>query len=103
MVAEGSATLSATLAGSVFAMDALALVLFGVVDKISARLPSVAFVLYVDDLAAHAREDTAEEVAKLLNECTGQVISALEDDLEMRISRAGDGRTPRAQDRTVAV
>ena len=93
----------AILAGSVFAMDALAMVLTGVVDKIILVLPSISFVLYVDDLAAHAREDTAEKVAAILDDCTGRVIGALEDELEMKVSRAGDGMEARAGDKTVAV
>ena len=56
-LAKGITTLSAILAGSVFAMDALALVLTGVVDKIAVAMPSISFVLYVDDLTARARGD----------------------------------------------
>ena len=102
-LADGIETLSAILAGSVFAMDALAMVLTGAVGRIILTLPNISVVLYVDDPTAHAREDSAEEVASVLDECTGLVIEALEDELGMRVSRAGDGRQPRASDKTVAV
>ena len=57
----------------------------------------------MDDLAAHAREDSADKVAAVLDECTGRVIEALEDELGMKVSRAGDGREPRVRNKTVVV
>ena len=55
-LAHGIDTLSAILAGSVFTMDALAIVIIGVVGKIVLAHPGISFVLYVDDLTTHARQ-----------------------------------------------
>ena len=58
-VAEGVETLSAILASSALAQDGFVVVVMKVVDRARTMHPLVGFVLYVDDLSAHAREGTA--------------------------------------------
>ena len=69
-VADGVDTLSAILAGSAFALDGLATLMTSLLDKMVAAHCRIDFVLYVDDLSAHAREDTPGEVARVLGEGT---------------------------------
>ena len=102
-VASGVDTLSAILAGSAFALDALATLMTSLLDEMARKHCRIDFVLYVDDLSTHAREDTAEEVARVLGECAKDLIEVIEGKWGMRISRAGDGRVAGAQHKTIAI
>ena len=102
-VAEGVETLSAILAGSAFALDALAALMTSLLDELAVIHPRIDFVLFVDDLSTHAREDTAEEVARVLEAGARDIIETIEGKWGMKISRAGDGMEAEARHKTVAI
>ena len=103
VVAEGVDTYSAILAGSVFALDALAILMTDLLDRIGAMHTRLEFVLYVDDLSAHGRENTPELVAKVLEGGTAAIIETLENGWGMKVSRVGDGEEAGAKHKSIAV
>ena len=92
-------TLSAVLAGGGFAQVALLLTLIDPLDRIQAKYTiGTTLCLYVDDIAVHVVGQPGV-VATLMAACTDDIITALEDDLEMKVSRrdpwasSGKGKT----------
>ena len=102
-VAAGADTLSAMLAGSVFALDCLALLMTDMLDKLREVHPRLDQVLFVDDLSIHAREGSEEAVARALAEGTKDIIGVMEGEWGMKISRAGDGKAAGEKDKTIAI
>ena len=79
--------MSAILTGGKFATDALFLVLVGPTDDLVCSFPTISPCTFVDDITLHVSGDEST-VAAILPEATSWLIHRLEDDLDMRVSRA---------------
>ena len=86
-VSEPIESLSAVLAGGGFAQVALLLTLIDPLDRVQATYTTgVTLCSYVDDIAVHVVGHPSV-VAAVMAACTDDIITALEDDLDMKVSR----------------
>ena len=85
-VSEPVETLSAILAGSGFATDAMLIILIKPCDTIARELPAGDVRLFVDDLTVHV-VGTQEAVRRNLTRAVNRCVDLLEGGLGLRISR----------------
>ena len=87
VVTEPVLTLSAVLAGGAFATDALFLLMVGPCDRLLVEHPGIEPCLFVDDLTLHAMGQREADVVNLFDAAVTDCIVALEQDLQLVVSR----------------
>ena len=85
-VSDPIVTLSAVLAGGTFATDALFMLLIGPCDEILIEHPGIELCTFVDDLTISC-VGTVDEVASKLPEAFSHLVSILEDELDLTVSK----------------